>query len=452
MNTVIETNKPPMKERRAKPRLHRIVIVGGGAGGLELATRLGDAMHKSGRAEVVLVDKSSTHLWKPLLHEVAAGSMDANAHQLEYAAQARWHHFEFQQGELTGLDRSRKIVTLSAVNDPEVGEVLPQRQIGYDTLVLAIGSTTNFFGTPGADEHALALDTVEEADRFRRRLIATCIRVQNHMREHPRHIDIVIIGGGATGVELSAELRSTADILRTYGVHRLDPRKDVRITLIEAGPRILGALPERLSHHTADLLAGLNIQIIANEKVTRVERDKVLTSSGKELPADMTVWAGGIQIPKVLGDVGLPTNKLGQVIVSQSLQTIVDSDIFAFGDCASCPWLGKGKTVPPRAQAAHQQAKFLYQALQRRLKGQALRAFQYYDYGSLVSLGRFDTVGNIMGKVVGSSIWVGGKLARLLYISLYRQHLMALHGFLRMAADTVGHWLRRKTEPRIKLH
>lgn len=452
MDSLMEANTAPPKERRASPRLHRIVIVGGGAGGLQLATRLGDEMQRTGLADIVLIDKWATHLWKPLLHEVAAGSMDASAHQLEYAAQARWHHFEFQQGELIGLDRERKVITLSSVEDSEVGEVLPERQIGYDTLVLAIGSVTNFFGTPGADEYALALDSVEEAERFRRRLIATCIRVQSHVRERPRHIDIVIIGGGATGVELSAELRSTAQILRSYGVHRLDPYKDIRITIVEAGPRILGPLPEKLAQHTADLLAGLNIQIIANEKVTLIEKNRVLTASGKSLPADITLWAGGIKIPQVLSEIGLPTNKLGQVIVSQTLQTIVDPNIFAFGDNASCPWPGKGMAVPPRAQAAHQQAKFLYHALQRRLKGKPLGIFEYHDYGSLVSLGRFDTVGNLMGKVTGKSLWVGGKLARLLYLSLYRQHLKELHGYIRMTLDTVGHWLRRKTEPRIKLH
>ncbi len=436
-------------------RTHRIVIVGGGAGGLQLATRLGDATRRSGQAAVTLVDRAATHLWKPLLHEVAAGSMDANAHQLEYAAQGRWHHFEFQQGELKGLDRVRKTITVAALDDPEIGEILPQREIPYDTLVLAIGSATHFFGTPGADEHALALDSVEQAERFRRRLLATCVRAQSQLRHDAQarpHIDIAIIGGGATGVELAAELRNTAQVLRSYGVHKLDPQRDIGITIIEAGPRILAALPEKIAAHTTALLKGLNIQVKSNEKVVRVESEWILMASGKVLPADLTVWAGGIRVPAVLSDVGLPTNKLGQVIVSQSLQTIIDPDIFAFGDCASCPWPDKGKTVPPRAQAAHQQARFLYHALQRRLKGQPLRAFEYHDYGSLVSLGHFDTVGNLMGKVVGKSLWVGGKLARLLYLSLYRQHLKELHGFMRMSIDTVGHWLRRKTEPRIKLH
>jgi NADH dehydrogenase len=452
------SNRPDLIRQgpSARNRLHRIVIVGGGAGGLELATRLGDKLHDAQRDHVVLVDRVATHLWKPLLHEVAAGSMDANAHQLEYIAQARWHHFEFQQGELINLDRTRKIITVAAVKDEEGVEILPQRDISYDTLVLAIGSTTNFFGVPGAAQYAIAVDTVADAEHFRRRMIAACMRAQNGLADigdqgRPQ-VNIVIVGGGATGVELSAELRNTAEVLGAYGLHRLDPRRDIRITIIEAGPRILGPLPERLASETAGLLQQLGITILTDEKVTQMQQHAVLTASGKTLPADLTVWAGGIRVSKVLADIGLPVNKLGQVIVSQTLQTIIDPHIFAFGDCASCPWPEKGQSVPPRAQAAHQQAKFLYQALRRRLAGKPLPAFEYRDHGSLVSLSRFNTVGNLMGKLVGRTLLVEGKLARLLYVSLYRQHLMALHGLMRMLLDTLAQWLRRKSAPRVKLH
>lgn len=436
--------------------LHRIVIVGGGAGGIQLATRLGDRMHRSRKASVVLVDRSAAHLWKPLLHEVAAGSMDANTHQLEYAAQARWHHFEFQQGVLVGLDRIAKVITVSAVRDEDDVEILPQREIAYDTLILSIGSETNFFGVPGAAEHAIAIDTVAQAERFRRRMIAACMRAQNRLgaraeTDRPQ-VNIVIIGAGATGVELSAELRSTAKVLGAYGLHRLDPQRDISITLIEAGPRILGPLPERVAEETAALLQNLNIGILVGEKVTEVRPQTVLTASGKALPTDLTVWAGGIKVPGILADVGLPTNRLGQVIVSQTLQTIVDPNIFAFGDCASCPWPEKSTAVPPRAQAAHQQAATLFRSMHRRLDGESLPIFHYQDRGSLVSLGRFDTVGNLMGKLIGSTLFVEGKVARLLYVSLYRQHVMALHGFMRMVLDTLAQWLRRKTSPRVKLH
>lgn len=441
--------------RDGATQLHRIVIVGGGAGGLELATRLGDALGKHPNARVVLVDRSPTHVWKPLLHEVAAGSMDVHAHQLEYIAQARWHGFEFQQGELSGLDREARTIQVDAVYDEDGMEVLPARTIEWDTLVLAIGSVTNFFGVPGAAENALAVDTVTQAEQFRRRLISACMRAAHGLddEEEGKHqVDIVIIGGGATGVELSAELRNTAQVLGAYGLHRLDPRRDVRITLIEAGKRILPPLPDRIAQDTTALLASLDIAVLTGERVTQVQKRAVVTGSGRRIAADITVWAGGIQVPKILSDIGLPTNKLGQVIVSQSLQTILDPAIFAFGDCASCPWPEKNKSVPPRAQAAHQQADFLFSALRRKLQGKPLGCFHYRDHGSLVSLGRYDVIGNLMGKITGRSLKVEGRIARLLYVSLYRQHLLALHGLMRMLLDWMSQWLRRRTTPRVKLH
>lgn len=441
---------------------HRIVIVGGGAGGLELATSLGNKLGKSGRASIVLVDCTSVHIWKPLLHEVAAGSMDASAHQLEYAAQARWHHFVFQQGALTALDRERKTITIAAVNDNDGFELLPQRELAYDTLVLAIGSVTNFFKVPGAEQHAIAVDTLGQAEHFRSRMIAACMRADRHLDQRqgepvPRpKLNIAIIGGGATGVELSAELRNTAEVLGAYGLHQLDPKRDIHITLIEAAPRILSALPEQVSVKTEALLQKLHINVLTNEKVSEIQPLKVMTASGKILVSDLTVWAAGIQAPAVLTQLGLAVNHLGQIKVAQTLLSETDPDIFAFGDCASCPWPIKDKdennTVPPRAQAAHQQAVFMVDALKRRLDGKPLQNFNYHDLGSLVSLGRFDAVGNLMGPLVGSTLFIEGFLARMLYISLYRRHMIALHGFIRTVADTLGQWLQRRTAPRVKLH
>ncbi len=435
---------------------HRIIVVGGGAGGLELATRLGDKFGRRGAVAVVLVDRSPTHIWKPLLHEVAAGSMDPNTHQLEYAAQALWHHFEFQLGEMVGVDRAAKTVSLAAYVDADGEEVLPARTLPYDTLVLSIGSVTHFFGVPGAAEHAIALDTAEQADRFRRRLVSACVRAQNGLGRadadgRPR-VDIAIIGAGATGVELSAELRNTAQVLNAYGLHRLDPRRDVHIHLIEAGPRILPALSERVSTETAKLLRKLEVDIFTSERVTEIAPDAVLTASGKHIDADLTVWAAGIKAPPVLATLGLPTSRLGQIVVKPTLQSEGDPDIFAFGDCASCPWPEKQGSVPPRAQAAHQQATFLYGALRARLEGKPLPSFAFKDLGSLVSLGHFSAVGSLMGGLIGGSMFIEGMMARLMYTSLYRMHVMALHGALRMGLDTITHWLRSKTRPRVKLH
>ncbi|CAL62642.1 NADH dehydrogenase [Herminiimonas arsenicoxydans] len=435
---------------------HRIVIVGGGAGGLELATTLGNKLVKSGRISVVLVDRSSTHIWKPLLHEVAAGSMDANTHQLEYAAQARWHRFVFQQGELKGLDRTRKTISIASLADEDGIELLPEREIAYDTLILAIGSVTNFFNVPGAAQHAIAVDTLSEAEHFRRRMIGMCMRAEHAIdthagQEHPK-LNIAIIGAGATGVELSAELRNTAEVLGAYGLHQLDPLHDIRITVVEAGTRILSGLPEPVSVKTTALLNKLGIDVLTDAKVSEVRKDAVLFANGGSIPADLTVWAAGIRAPAILGELGLAVNRLGQIIVTQTLQSETDPDIFAFGDCAACPWPEKNSTIPPRAQAAHQQADFLFNAIKKRLAQQPLPAFEYRDLGSLVSLGRFDAVGNLMGPLIGSTLFIEGIMARMLYLSLYRMHLMALHGLVRTIADTLGHWLHRKTSPRVKLH
>ncbi|CAB3786667.1 NAD(P)/FAD-dependent oxidoreductase [Pararobbsia alpina] len=459
--------------------MRRIIVVGGGAGGLELVTRLGDrlgARARQPRAEIVLVDRDPTHIWKPLLHEVAAGSMDPFTHQLEYAAQARWHGFEFQQGELIGLDRANRVIRIGALTDEDGAALLPARELRYDTLVIAIGSTTHFFGVPGAEDHAIALDTPEQAERFRRRMISQCIRAQYRRAsgaadddvarpdvardgasiapsgEHPK-VRVAIIGGGATGVELSAELRNTAQVLAAYGLHDVDPAYDVSITLVEAGPRLLPALSERLSEETRKLLTKLGVTVMTGARVEAVEAGGLRLPDGDLLPADLIVWAAGIKAPAILGQLdGLATNRLGQLLVRESLQTEADDAIFALGDCASCPWAGTGKTVPPRAQAAHQQASFLFEALLRQMDGKPLQTFSYRDLGSLVSLGRFSAVGSLMGGLIGGSMFVEGMFARLMYSSLYRLHIVALHGFARMALDTVAHWLRRSTMPRVKLH
>jgi NADH dehydrogenase len=450
-------------------KMRRIIVVGGGAGGLELVTRLGDrlgARTRQPRAEIVLVDRAPTHIWKPLLHEVAAGSMDPFTHQLEYAAQARWHGFEFQQGELTGLDRTNRVIRIGALTDEDGVALLPARELTYDTLVIAIGSTTHFFGVPGAEDHAIALDTPEQAERFRRRMISQCMRAQyrratgsnegevarQEQAGYPK-VRVAIIGGGATGVELSAELRNTAQVLAAYGLHDVDPAYDIAITLVEAGPRLLPALPERLSAETNKLLTGLGVTVMTGARVESLEAGGLRLPGGELLPADLIVWAAGIRAPAILGQLdGLATNRLGQLLVRESLQTEADDAIFALGDCASCPWFGTTKTVPPRAQAAHQQASFLFEALLRQMDGQPLQAFRYRDFGSLVSLGRFSAVGSLMGGLIGGSMFVEGLFARFMYTSLYRLHIAALHGYARMALDTIAHWLRRSTMPRVKLH
>jgi NADH dehydrogenase len=437
---------------------HRIVVVGGGAGGLELATRLGNRLGRRGKAQVTLIDRRSTHLWKPLLHEIAAGSMDLGMHEIDYLAQAHWHHFIFRLGGLIGIDRARRTVRVGRYLDEEGREVLPEREFGYDTLVIAIGSLTNDFGTRGVKAHAIPLETAEQAERFHTRLVNACLRANTQAGLlRPGQLHVAIIGAGATGTELAAELHKTTRQLVAFGLDRIDPDKDIKIHLIEAAPRILPALPERLSDGAERLLNSLKVKIHTGRPVTEVTAAGVTLADGTSIPAELVVWAAGIKAPDLLRDIaGLETNKLNQLVVRPTLQTTRDDAIFAMGDCAACPWPGhKGPgngNVPPRAQAAHQQASHLAKQLPRRIAGMPVKEWHYRDFGSLVSLGEYSTVGNLMGKLVGGDLFIEGWFAGLMYKSLYKMHQLALHGPTKVALDTVARVITRRTEPVVKLH
>ncbi len=438
-------------------KLHRIVVVGGGAGGLPLATALGDKLGRKGLAEITLVDRSETHLWKPLLHEVAAGRMDADAHDVDYLALGHWHRFRFRQGAVGGLDRSRRELTLQAVDDDEGRQMLPARVLAYDTLIFCVGSTTNDFGIPGVARHAISLDTALDAERFHRRLLSACVRADGLASEgKPVGVDIVIIGAGATGVELAAELRQTTRAHAGYGLDKLDPARDIHLSLLEAAPRVLPLLGERIAAAATDLLGKLDIAVRTGERVVGVDATGVHIANGATLPADLVVWAAGIQAPAFLATLdGLEVNRANQLMVAQTLQTTRDPAIFAFGDCAACPWPAGGKAgalVPPRAQAAHQQATLLVRSMRARLAGKPLPEFRFRDFGSLVSLGELSAIGNLMGALVGGSMVIQGLIARWMYASLYKMHQVSIHGYIRVAFDTLGRFLRRRMEPRVKLH
>ena len=379
----------------ADQKLHQIVIVGGGAGGLELATRLGDKLGRKKRARITLIEKARTHIWKPKLHEIAAGSMDIGDHEVAYLAQAHWHGFRFRIGRMTGLDRSTREVHVAPFVDEDGAEVTPARSFPYDTLVIAVGSQSNDFGTPGVREHALKLETVADARRFHMRMVNACVRAHDQRTPlRPEQLHVAIIGAGATGVEVHTEAR------------------------------------------VAEVLA-----------------DGVRLADGRILPAELVVWAAGVKGAEFLTRLdGLETNRINQLVVRQTLQTTADDHIFALGDCAACPWPEKNGFVPPRAQAAHQQASHLYKQLQRRIAGKPVQDYRYRDFGSLVSLGEFSTVGNMMGGLTNGDLFIEGWFARMMYTSLYKMHELALHGWVKVTLDTLARMITRRTEPHVKLH
>lgn len=434
--------------------LHQVVIVGGGAGGLELATKLGDSLGKKGIAQIVLVDRTKTHVWKPLLHEIAAGSMNPEKHELEYIAQAHWHHFKFRLGSMEGINRTQKTIHIAPTYDEAGIEVIPRRDIAYDTLIIAVGSTTNDFGIDGALEYSIALDTQDQAERFHQHLHNALLRAQTQTGPIANgQLEVVIVGAGATGVELAAELHNTTRELAAYGLDKINPDHDIKISLIEASDRVLPALPAKLSQAVNFELNKLNVQVLTDERVTKVTPQGVQTHSGKFITAALVVWAAGIKAPDFLKTLGLETNSINQLVVKTSLQTTTDDNIFAFGDCAACPQYNKEDNVPPRAQAAHQQASMMIKTVKYRVAGKSnLPEYTYRDYGSLVNLGRYTTVGNLMGTVSGGSMFIEGLIARMMYQSLYKMHLITLHGFTTVMLQTIARMITRRSEAQVKLH
>lgn len=429
--------------------LHRIVIAGGGAGGLELAVRLG---RRHGPECVTLIDATPFHIWKPSLHEVAAGTVDIHRDGLSYAMLAHDRGFRFVLGEILDVDRERREVRVAALRDTDGTFILPDRSVPYDTLVLAVGSLGNFFNTPGTDRHAISLDTTEAAERFRLELLKAMARASSGLNETaPGVVNVVIVGGGATGVELAAELYEAGRTISAYGLPGMT-LQNLRITLIEGGPRILGPLPERVARAAEELLVERGVRVVADCRVSEVTAHTVV-AQGKVFDADLCVWAAGIKAPPLLARLGLPLNAMQQMQVDGTLRT-EDPAIYAIGDCAAAPWGATGKTVPARAQAAHQQASYLLPRLSARVRGEPVsgQPFRFHDFGSLVSIGHAEGVGSLMGKLSGRKLLVEGWVARMMYAGTHWSHYAAVLGWWGASVRSASRLLSRRSQPRVKLH
>jgi len=430
--------------------MKKIVVVGGGAGGLELATKLGNILGKKQQAHITLIDRNTAHLWKPLLHEIAVGTMDEGVDAVSYRGHAINNHFYFRVGTLVDIDRTTKQVVLAPMQDDDGIEFLPSTRIDYDYLVLAIGSISNDFNTPGIKDNCIFLDSPTQAHKFRNKLLNQLLRIQR-LPNKDSEVRIAIVGGGATGVELSAELHHAVAEIHNYGFDAVTSSR-LKVTLIEAGPRILPALPERISASAHGELVKLSVNVKLNTMITSATKEGLQTKDGEIISAELMVWAAGIKVPDFMANIaGLETNRINQLHVNEFLQSTRDECIFAIGDCAQFI-SADGSRVPPRAQSAHQMASICYKNLRALLNNKLLTAYRYTDHGSLVSLASYSTVGSLMGNLGKGTLFIEGKLARLVYISLYRMHQVAIYGFIKtglvMLAGRINRWLR----PRLKLH
>ena len=425
--------------------LHKIVIVGGGAGGLELATQLGNTLGKSNKAKITLVDQKLTHIWKPLLHEIAAGTLNPHTEETNYFAHASKHHYEFVLGSFTEIDQTAKQITLEAAQLSRPDQIQKSLRLDYDTLIIAVGSTSNDFNTEGVKQHCHFLDSRKQADVFQQDLLHLYLEAQNH--ETTRALNIAIIGAGATGIELAAELYQAKQTFFKYGLNKIDP-KNVNITVIEAADRVLPALSETIAKHTSHQLEQFGIKVLTKHRVAKVDEDTVYFADGTSIEAELKVWAAGIKAPAVLEQLtGFEKDNIQRLKVYATLQTLSDPNVFAFGDCAHCQPAADEAVLGPRAQVASQQASFLVDAMKARIQGKPQPMFKFSDKGSLVSLSHNKAVGELLGQVN-----VQGFIAKSMYISLYRLHQAAIHGYTHAGLLTAKDFVTRKTGPKIKLH
>ncbi|RYY83627.1 MAG: NAD(P)/FAD-dependent oxidoreductase [Comamonadaceae bacterium] len=327
---------------------------------------------------------------------------------------------------------------------------MPARTLAYGRLVLALGSEENDFGTPGAREHCLFLNSPDQAIRIRDALLIGAFRVARGQQDR---LSVAVIGGGATGVELSAEIRRAIDALRTHEP-ALD-RSCVHVTVIEASERLLSAGPPEVSDYASTMLDGQQVDVILGDRVARIDADGVLLQSGRRVEAQLRIWTAGIRGPGVFAQIAaLPRTPSGRVAVDARLRCVGLPDIYATGDCAEWTDAQTGRPAPYTAQIAAAQARYLATALAAADAGRLLAPFRFESAGAIVSFGDRGAAGNLTTRFGRRSRdhFVQGLSARLVYAALYRRHELAIHGWRGALARLLSDWLARAWQPVLKLH
>jgi NADH:ubiquinone reductase (H+-translocating) len=433
---------PGKPDKRDVPR---IIVVGGGVAGLIIATRLGRKLASRGLARVCLIDRSWIHVWKPMLHTFAAGTWNIYEQQVQYVAHARTHHFEYVPGELEAIDRTSRRIRLTPLQ--AAGEVVAgARELEYDVLVLAFGSRANDFGTPGVLENCHFIDSPDQADAFNARLRGQLVRSLADGGD----IDIAIVGGGATGVELAAELSRMVELAGSYG--EADIRHRLRLRLLESGPRILNAFPEAVSALATSQLRELGVEVRTGVKVVAADARGYQLEGGERVPAALKVWAAGIRASRALDESELIVNRGGQIVVEPNLLAKGEHHIFALGDCASLVPDGAERPLPSTAQVANQQALHLIRHLPRWLRGgKPVPPFRYRDFGALVAISDYSAFGTLGRFGFFKGGFIKGRFAQLSHAVLYRRHQLSLHGPYRATLLWLAERINALVQPSIRI-
>ncbi|KQT83092.1 FAD-dependent oxidoreductase [Aurantimonas sp. Leaf443] len=425
----------------------RVLVLGGGAGGLELAV----ALARRDDLAVTLVDRVGSHLWKPRLHEFAAGTVDSSLAEMSFYMLAKMRSFRFEEGTVERIDRADRRVHLAAIEGRDGRPGAAARTLGYDLCVVALGGVTTDFGTPGVAEHAVRLDARRDADRFRESFVTLMIGA----RASRRPVEIVIVGSGATGTELAAHLRfaERAFFERPARPDEASGGTLLGLTILEAAPEIMPGADEGLRRSVSDRLRSLDVSVRTGARIAAMTAREVRAEDGEVWPADIAVWAAGLVGHPVLARLAdFALDGKGRILVDERLRSSVDPAIYVLGDAASLTPAGAKAPLPPTAQCASQEAAYLAEAIPAALDGRTPSPFRFADKGRLISLSHAGSVGTISGLVGRNDMLVDGRFAIAAYHSLQRRHQWSVLGPLRGTVAILADAVTPTRGPALKLH
>jgi NADH dehydrogenase len=418
----------PMTQTVTRPR---VVVIGAGFAGINAAKALAKAP-----VDVTVIDRKNHHTFQPLLYQVALAVLSP----AEIASPVRTvlrhaHNTEVILGEVMGFDLGKRVVRLDDLEFP------------YDYLIVAAGATHAYFGHPEWEELAPGLKTLEDATEIRRRILMAFETAERQAIAHrpAAPLNFVVVGGGATGVELAGAISDIAKQYLAKEFRAIDPRQS-RIILLEGGPRVLPTYPEDLSASAERQLAQMGVEVRTGAMVTNIEPGVV--SVGKErIPAAVILWGAGVSASALGKMLGVPTDKAGRVIVEPDLTVPGHPEVFVAGDLAAAR-RSNGQPVPGVAPAAIQMGKFAATQIKRTLDGKPREKFEYLDKGSLATIGRSHAIAAFPGNIhiSGYFAWLSWLFVHLLFLIGFRNRLFVMIDWA-WAYITYNHGARLITEP-----
>ncbi len=401
-------HSPPTRSLPPDSRGKRVVILGAGFAGLAAASALADQTH--GQLRITLLDQNNFHLFTPMLYQVATCAVEPHSAAVPLRPLAPRRGIEFVSARVTGVDPAQHTINTASGG------------LTYDYLVIALGSTTSFFGNASAQRHALPLKSLEDGVATRDHVIDCLERAARETDALQRRalLTILVIGGGATGVETAGSMRGILEhvIARDYPALHKD---ELRVMLVEAGPKLLGHMPAAMAKLAASELRRAGVEILLNSKAAEVSPSGLRLEDGQTVAARTVIWATGVHASEIVSGLDLPHGPGGSLLVNRCLQTAPFPEVFAIGDNAHV----ENAPVPLLAATAVQQGEWVAANILRLLRSEPPRPFHYKDLGNVVSIGHRSGVARFGSHVIGGfAAWLAWRAVHLARITTFRNKLL----------------------------